>query len=108
MRAGGRHGRRGARRSRVTDCPLLVRPKTDKFRVRLWTTDGSAQVTTSFKSSPPQRVKIDAAGLYKTTAQSFCLPATQSGPLRRCGRGLARGGRGRVRRGDHSVRGHAE
>src|SRR5690606_14463158 len=40
------------RLSRVSTCSLLVRPQLQKFKVRLWTTDGSASVVTSLRTRP--------------------------------------------------------
>ncbi len=78
------------RRSRVNECALLVRPKLEKFRVRLWVTDGAAQVATSYRSHPvggadAPIAKIPSAGMYKTPAGTFCIPTARTGLLRRCG-----------------------
>ncbi len=86
------------RKSRVSDCTLLVRPQLRKFRVRLWTTDGTAPVITSYRSravtpGAPGNLPGDAAlsitvakaGRYKTSPQVFCIGAAETGLLRPCG-----------------------
>lgn len=86
------------RKSRVNDCTLLVRPQLQKYRVRLWTTDGSAAVVTSLRTRPistssagtvlgegASAVNIPRAGLYRTSPQIFCIGGTQTGLLRPCG-----------------------
>lgn len=86
------------RRTRVTDCGMLVRPMTERFRVRVWTTDGSAQVTTLYKprtvtsfdkrtlaGSSAGLATVARAGRYRTSPQVFCLPGAQRGLLKRCG-----------------------
>ncbi|MDP2271673.1 MAG: hypothetical protein Q8K32_13125 [Archangium sp.] len=86
------------RKSRVSDCTLLVRPQLQKFRVRLWTTDGSAAVITSLRTRPistasagtvsgdsASAVNIPRAGRYRTSAQIFCIGGTETGLLRACG-----------------------
>ncbi|MBS1152250.1 MAG: hypothetical protein H6Q89_3948, partial [Myxococcaceae bacterium] len=87
-----------SRMSRVNNCALLVRPKLEKFRVRLWTTDGTAQVTTLYKSRPVTpfskgtlvggtagQLDLPSAGRYRTSAQVYCLSGGQRGLLRSCG-----------------------
>lgn len=87
-----------SRQARVTDCSMLVRPQLGKYRVRAWTTDGSAAVVTSFKSRPlttgtagtlgadaAVAITVPAAGRFKTGPGVFCLPAAESGLLRACG-----------------------
>jgi hypothetical protein len=86
------------RESRVKECALLVRPGGEKFRVRVWTTDGSAQVATSFltrpiaplagKSIPAKQAALATmprAGRFATSGQVFCLPGSAKGLLRPCG-----------------------
>lgn len=86
------------RKSRVSDCTMLVRPQLEKFRVRLWTTDGTAPVVTSFRSRPVTQgsagtlpgdgalaIKVPRAGRYKTGPQVFCIGGTETGLLRNCG-----------------------
>ncbi len=86
------------RKSRVSDCTLLVRPQLQKYRLRLWTTDGSAAVVTSFRTRPiatassgtvsgdgASAVNIPRAGRYRTSAQIFCIGGTETGLLRACG-----------------------
>ena len=86
------------RLGRVTTCALLLRPKLEKFKVRAWTTDGSTQVQTTFRSKPivdgkPGTVPGDSAvaitlpspGQYKTSPQVQCLGAGETGLLRACG-----------------------
>jgi len=86
------------RKSRVSDCTLLVRPQLQKFRVRLWTTDGTAAVVTSLRTRPiasgsagslpgdgALAVNVARAGRYRTSAQVFCIGAAETGLLRACG-----------------------
>jgi len=86
------------RQSRVTSCGLLVRPMTEKFRVRVWTTDGSAQVTVGYKSRPIEPFtgstldgatagskNLQSAGRFKTSPFVFCIAGNQRGLLRACG-----------------------
>ncbi|MFT3709781.1 MAG: hypothetical protein QM817_19300 [Archangium sp.] len=86
------------RKSRVTDCTMLVRPQLQKFRVRAWTTDGSAAVVTGYKSRPINSgssgslaadgavaIKINRAGRYKTSPGVYCIGAGETGLLRSCG-----------------------
>ncbi|MFZ5441613.1 MAG: hypothetical protein ACOZQL_16520 [Myxococcota bacterium] len=86
------------RKSRVSDCTLLVRPQLQKFRVRLWTTDGTAAVVTSFRSRPVMQgtpgtlggdrslaLNVPRAGRYRTSAQISCIAASEAGLLRTCG-----------------------
>ncbi|MBL8919154.1 MAG: hypothetical protein JNJ54_09865 [Myxococcaceae bacterium] len=86
-----------ARRSRVTDCSMLVLPKQEPWKLRLWTTDGSANVTTTFKSRAPvtSAVELSATqalsatvskpGRYRTSPQAFCLRGRATGVFERCG-----------------------
>lgn len=86
------------RKSRVTDCTMLVRPQLQKFRVRAWTTDGSAGIVTGYKSrtiatgsagslsaDAAIAVKVNRSGRYKTSAGVFCIGAADVGLLRNCG-----------------------
>lgn len=86
------------RKSRVSTCALLVRPQLEKYRVRLWTTDGVANVVTAFRSRPVTQgkpgevpgdgalaVTVPRAGRYRTSPQVFCLGAGEVGLLRPCG-----------------------
>ncbi len=86
------------RKSRVSDCTLLVRPQLQKFRVRLWTTDGSAAVITSLRTRPiatssagtvsgegASSVSLPRAGRYRTSPQIFCIGGVETGLLRACG-----------------------
>ncbi len=86
------------RRARGTGCSLLVRPMTDVFKVRLWTTDGSAQVVASLRTKPvvsagagqvppgqALSTAVPRAGRYKTAGQAWCLPSAEKGLLRLCG-----------------------
>ncbi len=86
------------RRSRVATCALLVRPRLERFRVRLWTTDGVASVVTAFRSRPVKQgspgsvpgdgalgVAVPRAGRYRTSPQLSCLEASEAGLLRPCG-----------------------
>lgn len=86
------------RKARVTDCTLLVRPRMEKYRVRLWTTDGAAQVVTTYRSRPIVEgtkgeapadkaiaVSVASAGRYRTSPQVFCIGGVESGLLRPCG-----------------------
>jgi hypothetical protein len=72
------------RKSRVSECTLLVRPRNEKFRVRLWTVDGTTQVVTAYRSRPVVEgakgeapadkalaVTVPHAGRYRTSAQVF-------------------------------------
>jgi hypothetical protein len=74
-----------ARRSRVTDCSMLVLPRQEPWRLRLWTTDGSAQVTTAIKSSQALATTLPKPGRYRMAAQTFCLRGRASGVFERCG-----------------------
>ncbi len=74
-----------ARQARVTECRLHVRPKTDVYRVRLWTTETSAAVTASLVSTPPARVSIPGAGTWRTSATAHCISAARTGLMRACG-----------------------
>ena len=86
------------RKSRVSECTLLVRPQLQKFKVRLWTTDGTAAVVTSLRSRPISQgtagtlpgdgataVNIAHAGRYRTSTQVFCIGGMENGLLRPCG-----------------------
>jgi hypothetical protein len=86
------------RKSRIGECTLLVRPRNEKFRVRLWTADGTAHVLTTYRSRPviegttgeapadkALAVSVPHAGRYRTSAQVFCIGASESGLLRPCG-----------------------
>lgn len=86
------------RKSRVSDCTLLVRPQLQRFKVRMWTTDGSAAVVTSLRTRPIAQgaagtlpgegataVNIARAGRYRTSAQVFCIGGMEVGLLRPCG-----------------------
>ncbi len=83
---------------RVRECELLVRPQTEHFKVRLWTTDGTTQVQESLRSKPVRAggrgslpadqaslVAIARAGQYATSPQVFCLSGEARGLLRPCG-----------------------
>ncbi|HEY1086219.1 MAG TPA: hypothetical protein VGE37_00945, partial [Archangium sp.] len=87
-----------ARKSRVGDCTLLVRPQLSKFKLRLWTTDGTAAVVTGLRTRPIVQgsagsvpgdgalaVTVPRAGRYRTSAQVFCIGGTETGLLRPCG-----------------------
>ncbi|MFT3841664.1 MAG: hypothetical protein QM723_32040 [Myxococcaceae bacterium] len=86
------------RKARVTDCSMLVRPGTEKFKVRVWTTDGVAQVSESFRVKPVANapkgsvsgtnaalVSMPHPGRYTTSPQVFCIAGNQHGVLRNCG-----------------------
>jgi len=86
------------RKSRVSDCTMLVRPQLQKFRVRLWTTDGTAPVVTAFRSRAVAQgtagtlpgegalsITVPRAGRYRTSAQVFCIGGAETGLLRACG-----------------------
>ena len=86
------------RKAHVADCTLLVRPRMEKFRVRLWTAEGTAQVVTAFRSRPVVEstkgeapadkavtVRVARAGRYRTSPQMFCIGEAESGLLRPCG-----------------------
>ncbi len=86
------------RKSRVNECVLLVRPQLQKFRVRLWTTDGTAAVVTSLRTRPigqgspgsvagdvASAVTLAHAGRYRTSQQIFCIGGMETGLLRACG-----------------------
>lgn len=94
-------------RSRVTACTALVRPKTEAWKVRLWTTDGSAKLSSTLRTraiSASERpalgpaaaalVRLPRPGRYKTAEGVFCIPEGVTGPLRHCGpdASLERGG----------------
>ncbi|MDX2011154.1 MAG: hypothetical protein SFW67_13225 [Myxococcaceae bacterium] len=86
-----------SRRSRVTDCSLLVLPKQERLSLRLWTTDGSVTVSTALKAralsstagdlGPQQALQttVAKAGRYRTSPQAFCLRGRDTGVLERCG-----------------------
>jgi hypothetical protein len=86
-----------SRRSRVTDCSMLVLPGKEAFALRLWTTDGSVPVTTALKARTlmstsgdigPQQAfstTVAKAGRYRTSPQAFCLRGKATGVLERCG-----------------------
>ncbi|HEY1086192.1 MAG TPA: hypothetical protein VGE37_00810, partial [Archangium sp.] len=80
------------RKSRVADCTLLVRPQLSKFKLRLWTTDGTAAVATSLRTRPIAQgtagslpadgalaVTVPRAGRYRTSGQVFCIGGTETG-----------------------------
>lgn len=86
------------RLSRVRDCTLLVRPQLQKFKLRLWTTDGSATVVTGLKTrliaqGKPGTLSPDAAlavtvaraGRYRTAAEVACIGGNEAGLLQPCG-----------------------
>ncbi|MHB8872288.1 MAG: hypothetical protein ACYC8T_01245 [Myxococcaceae bacterium] len=86
------------RQSRVKDCSMLVRPGGEKLRVRVWTTDGAAEVSTTFLSrvitplsgrtiaaKGAALATIPRAGRYATSGQVYCLPGAAKGLLRPCG-----------------------
>lgn len=86
------------RTSRVGTCALLVRPKLQKFKVRVWTTDGSTQIVATYRSKPiiegtpgtvpgenAVAITLPSAGQYRTSPQVQCLPANAVGLLRACG-----------------------
>ncbi len=86
-----------ARRSRVTDCSMLVVAKQEAWTLRLWTTDGSSPVATTFKTrafttsgtevSAAQALSTSVAkpGRYKTSPQAFCLKGKSTGVFESCG-----------------------
>jgi hypothetical protein len=87
------------RQARVTECTLLVRPRQEKFRVRLWAAEaGTVPVIATFRSrsvvegskgdAPADKavaVSLAHAGRYRTSPQIHCIGAAQSGLLRQCG-----------------------
>ena len=87
------------RQARVTDCTLLVRPRLDKYRVRLWAAEeGTLPVVVTYRSRPVVEgakgeapadkavaVKVAHAGRYRTAPQIRCIGANESGLLRQCG-----------------------
>lgn len=86
------------RKSRVSDCTMLVRPQLEKLRVRLWTTDGSAAVLTSLRTraitsgsagtlsaDSAVSVPVPRAGRYRTSASVFCTSGNATGLMRPCG-----------------------
>lgn len=86
------------KKTRVRECELLVRPQTERFKVRLWTTDGTTQVQESLHSKPVRAggrgtlpaaqaslVTIPRAGRYATAPQVYCLGGEARGLLRPCG-----------------------
>lgn len=86
-----------ARRSRVSDCSMLVLPKQEAWSLRLWTTDGTSPVATTFKTrtltmsgneiSANQALSTSVAkpGRYKTSPQAFCLRGKATGVFEKCG-----------------------
>jgi hypothetical protein len=86
------------RQARVSECTLLVRPQLEQWKVRAWTTDGSAAVVAAVKSRPvvdgnpsdapadkALTVSLPHAGRYKTSAGVRCIGAGERGLLRACG-----------------------
>lgn len=86
------------RKSRVADCTLLVRPQLSKFKLRLWTTDGTSAVVTGLRTrliaqgnagtvpgDGALAVSVPRAGRYRTSGQVFCIGGTETGLLRPCG-----------------------
>lgn len=86
------------RRSRVAECSLLVRPKLENWRVRAWTTDGTAQIQAAFRSrtivegsvgeAPADKaisLNVSHAGRYRTGSPIFCIAGKDVGVLRPCG-----------------------
>lgn len=86
------------RLSRVSTCAMLIRPKLDKYKVRVWTTDGRTTVQATFRSKPivegskgsvpgesAVAVVVPSAGLYRTSPQVQCLGGGEAGLLRACG-----------------------
>lgn len=86
------------KKTRVNECELLVRPQSEHFKVRLWTTDGTTQVQESLRSKPvtaasrgtlpaaqASQVTIARAGRYATSPQVYCLGGNARGMLRPCG-----------------------
>ncbi len=86
-----------ARRSRVSDCSMLVLPKKETWTLRLWTTDGSSAVTATLKaraistsgnevtSSQALSTTIAKPGRYRTSPGIFCLRGRATGVFERCG-----------------------
>lgn len=86
-----------ARRSRVNDCSMLVIARQEPWTLRLWTTDGSSPVATTFKTrafttsgaevSAAQALSTSVAkpGRYKTSPQAFCLKGRSTGVFESCG-----------------------
>lgn len=86
-----------SRRARVTDCSLLLLPKQERLFVRLWTTDGTVNVTTALKArsltttvgdvgaQQALSTTVAKAGRYRTSPQAFCLRGKDTGVLERCG-----------------------
>ena len=82
--------------ARSTDCSLLVRPRTDVFKVRLWTTDGSAQVVAVAAHQAGGRGRrgrgaVGPGALHRGAARGP-LPHHRAGlvPARRASSGLLR------------------
>lgn len=86
------------RRSRASTCAVMLRPKLERYRLRLWTTDGTANVLTAFRSRPiapggPGQLPaagaisyvVPRAGRYRTAPQVYCLGGDEPGQLRLCG-----------------------
>lgn len=86
------------RQTRVTACTVLVRPQTELWRVRAWTTDGSAPIAVSYRSRPvvdrapgqapadqAVRLQVARAGRFRTSPQVFCIAGSQRGRLSLCG-----------------------
>jgi len=86
-----------SRRSRVTDCSTLVLPRQEPWTLRLWTTDGSASVSTALKaralttsgrelgSSQALATTITRPGRYQTSPQALCLRGRSTGVFEACG-----------------------
>lgn len=86
------------RRTRVSECELLLRPGKGGWRVRAWSTDGTVPMQVGFSSRtvvessagqmPADRafiVKLPDSGRYRTSTGVFCRPATEMGALIPCG-----------------------
>lgn len=83
---------------RVSECPRLIRPHGERMKVRVWTAEGAAQVTASFRekpvtqsesrSIPPTQASlltIARAGRYTTAPGVYCLAGSARGLLLPCG-----------------------
>lgn len=91
-------GRVVHRLTRRTECAMLLRPGTEPWRIRLWTTDGTVQIEESLRVKPittadrgtlpgskASLVTLAKAGLYTSSQPIHCLAGNAFGLLRGCG-----------------------
>ncbi len=85
-----------SRRSRVSECAMLVLPKQEAWTLRVWTTDGSVPVTTAVRArtlassgqvtaTQALTATITQAGRFKTAPNALCLRGRETGVFEQCG-----------------------